>query len=298
MPRRSVPYRGAGRPEGNYFMESLIDTAAAEMEIDRLALRRRNLISSRDLPYKTASDMTYDSGDFAALTKKAFELADGKGFDRRKRESRKRGKLARFLASATFWKSPRRRRKSGRNRLQRRRHRDARDRHARLRHGPRYALRASAGASSSAFRLRRSSSCKATAIACRLAAAAAARNCSCTAVPRSSKPQRKSSKRARTSPATCSKQHPPILSSVTAALSSPAPTARFRSWSSRKPCATAPPSCRRTRHNRSTSRISATVPRSLTLPNGCHVAEVEVDPETGVVEVVKYTCVDDFGVVC
>ena len=87
------PYRGAGRPEGNYFMERLIDTAAAEMEIDRLALRRRNLISSRDLPYKTASDMTYDSGDFAALTKKAFELADGKGFDRRKRESRKRGKL-------------------------------------------------------------------------------------------------------------------------------------------------------------------------------------------------------------
>ena len=87
------PYRGAGRPEGNYFMERLIDTAAAEMDIDRLALRRRNLISPRDLPYKTASDMTYDSGDFAALTKKAFELADGKGFDRRKRESRKRGKL-------------------------------------------------------------------------------------------------------------------------------------------------------------------------------------------------------------
>jgi aerobic carbon-monoxide dehydrogenase large subunit len=87
------PYRGAGRPEGNYFMERLIDAAAAELGADRLALRRRNQIRPQDLPYKTASDVTYDSGDFAALTKQAFELADGKGFASRKRESRKRGKL-------------------------------------------------------------------------------------------------------------------------------------------------------------------------------------------------------------
>ena len=86
-------YRGAGRPEGNYYMERLIDAAAAEMGMDRLALRRRNQIRPRDLPYKTASDMTYDSGDFAALTKQAFDLADGKGFARRRRESRRRGKL-------------------------------------------------------------------------------------------------------------------------------------------------------------------------------------------------------------
>jgi len=87
------PYRGAGRPEGNYFMERLVDAAAAELGIDRLALRRRNQIRPQDLPYKTASDVTYDSGDFAALTKQAFELADGNGFARRKRDSRKRGKL-------------------------------------------------------------------------------------------------------------------------------------------------------------------------------------------------------------
>jgi aerobic carbon-monoxide dehydrogenase large subunit len=89
-------YRGAGRPEGNYYMERLIDAAAAETGIDRLALRRRNQISPRDLPYKTAAATTYDSGDFAALTKQAFELADGKNFPRRKRESRKRGKLRGF----------------------------------------------------------------------------------------------------------------------------------------------------------------------------------------------------------
>jgi len=86
-------YRGAGRPEGNYYMERLIDAAAAEMKIDRLSLRRRNQIRPRDFPYKTASSVSYDSGDFAALTAQAYELADGKGFGRRKRESRKRGKL-------------------------------------------------------------------------------------------------------------------------------------------------------------------------------------------------------------
>jgi aerobic carbon-monoxide dehydrogenase large subunit len=87
------PYRGAGRPEGNYFMERLIDAAAAEMGKDRIALRRRNQIRRQDLPYRTASEVTYDSGDFTALTKQAFELADGKGFARRKRESARRGKL-------------------------------------------------------------------------------------------------------------------------------------------------------------------------------------------------------------
>jgi carbon-monoxide dehydrogenase large subunit len=90
------PYRGAGRPEGNYFMERLIDTAAAEIGVDRIALRRRNQIRPQELPYITASETTYDTGDFAALTKQAFELADGKGFARRKRESARRGKLRGF----------------------------------------------------------------------------------------------------------------------------------------------------------------------------------------------------------
>ncbi len=86
-------YRGAGRPEGNYYMERLIDVAAEEMEIDRLELRRRNQIKPRELPRKTASGSTYDSGDFPGVLKHALEVADIKGFARRKRESRKRGKL-------------------------------------------------------------------------------------------------------------------------------------------------------------------------------------------------------------
>jgi carbon-monoxide dehydrogenase large subunit len=86
-------YRGAGRPEGNYYMERLIDAAAAELNIDRLELRRRNQIKRRHIPYKAASGMTYDSGDFPAVLRQAVEAADAKGFARRKRESRKRGKL-------------------------------------------------------------------------------------------------------------------------------------------------------------------------------------------------------------
>jgi carbon-monoxide dehydrogenase large subunit len=86
-------YRGAGRPEANYYMERLIDAAAAEMGIDRLELRRRNHVRSKQMPYKAASDMVYDSGDFPGVFKQAVEAADWKGFNKRKRESRRAGKL-------------------------------------------------------------------------------------------------------------------------------------------------------------------------------------------------------------
>jgi carbon-monoxide dehydrogenase large subunit len=87
------PYRGAGRPEGNYFMERLIDYAAAQIGIDRVELRRRNQIRPRELPYKAASGQIYDSGDFPAILQRALELSDWKGFAKRRRESRKHGKL-------------------------------------------------------------------------------------------------------------------------------------------------------------------------------------------------------------
>ena len=86
-------YRGAGRPEGNYYMERLIDVAADEMEIDRIELRRRNQSKPRELPRKMASGSMYDSGDFPAVLKHALDVAEVKEFPRRKRESRKRGKV-------------------------------------------------------------------------------------------------------------------------------------------------------------------------------------------------------------
>src|SRR4029079_10893530 len=86
-------YRGAGRPEANYFMERLIDTAAREMGIDQNELRRRNHIRPEEMPFKTASGTTYDSGEFTTLLDKALTFADVAGFEARKAESKARGKL-------------------------------------------------------------------------------------------------------------------------------------------------------------------------------------------------------------
>jgi carbon-monoxide dehydrogenase large subunit len=86
-------YRGAGRPEGNYYMERLIDTAAREMGIDRVELRRRNHIAPKAMPYKAPSGMNYDSGEFTTVLDKVLAAADWQGFAERKRESAARGKL-------------------------------------------------------------------------------------------------------------------------------------------------------------------------------------------------------------
>ncbi|HEY2426748.1 MAG TPA: xanthine dehydrogenase family protein molybdopterin-binding subunit [Pseudolabrys sp.] len=86
-------YRGAGRPEGNYYVERTLDLAASELGIDRVELRKRNMIRKSDLPFKSASEMTYDCGDFLGVLKKALEAADYAGFNKRKRESKKSGLL-------------------------------------------------------------------------------------------------------------------------------------------------------------------------------------------------------------
>jgi carbon-monoxide dehydrogenase large subunit len=86
-------YRGAGRPEGNYYVERALDVAAMELGLDRIDLRKRNMIRKSDLPFKAASGMTYDCGDFLGVLKQALELADYAGFKKRKRESKKNGKL-------------------------------------------------------------------------------------------------------------------------------------------------------------------------------------------------------------
>ncbi|HTE98418.1 MAG TPA: xanthine dehydrogenase family protein molybdopterin-binding subunit [Bradyrhizobium sp.] len=86
-------YRGAGRPEANYFMERLIDRAADEMGINRLTLRKRNFIKPAQMPFAASSGVTYDSGDFQGVFNKALEISDHEGFAKRKKESRKQGKL-------------------------------------------------------------------------------------------------------------------------------------------------------------------------------------------------------------
>jgi aerobic carbon-monoxide dehydrogenase large subunit len=86
-------YRGAGRPEGNYYMERLVDTAAAEMGIDRVELRRRNHIPEAAMPHKAPNGTTYDSGEFTAVLNQALLQADWDGFATREAKSRARGLL-------------------------------------------------------------------------------------------------------------------------------------------------------------------------------------------------------------
>src|SRR6476659_8908816 len=86
-------YRGAGRPEANYYMERLIDRAADEMGINRLTMRKRNFIKQNQMPFAASSGVTYDSGDFQAVFSKALEISDYENFAKRKKESKKAGKL-------------------------------------------------------------------------------------------------------------------------------------------------------------------------------------------------------------
>jgi carbon-monoxide dehydrogenase large subunit len=84
-------YRGAGRPEATFVVERLVEVGAREMGVDPAELRRKNFI--RSFPHQTPVIMTYDAGDYNASLKKAMELADIKGFGKRKRESARAGKL-------------------------------------------------------------------------------------------------------------------------------------------------------------------------------------------------------------
>ena len=86
-------YRGAGRPESNYLMERLIETAARETGRDALALRRLNHVQPAELPYKAVSGQVYDSGNFTAVLDRALEVSDWAGFEARRGESRVRGLL-------------------------------------------------------------------------------------------------------------------------------------------------------------------------------------------------------------
>ena len=87
------PYRGAGRPEATYAIERAIDVAARELGIEPFELRRRNLIPAEAMPYKTGFLFTYDCGDFAANMTAAARLADLDGFGRRREDAARRGRL-------------------------------------------------------------------------------------------------------------------------------------------------------------------------------------------------------------
>jgi len=86
-------YRGAGRPEATFLVERLVDTAARELGLDPVELRRRNLIPPQAMPYRTPLGLTYDSGDFARVLEDSLALAQWSGFRERRREAEARGRL-------------------------------------------------------------------------------------------------------------------------------------------------------------------------------------------------------------
>ena len=86
-------YRSSGRPEVTYAIERLVDAAAAQLGIDRVALRRKNLVRPEDMPYRNSVGMLYDSGRYEENMDWAMAVADWKGFPARRREAKKRGKL-------------------------------------------------------------------------------------------------------------------------------------------------------------------------------------------------------------
>jgi carbon-monoxide dehydrogenase large subunit len=85
-------YRGAGRPESNYLVERLIDAAAKEIGVDRIELRKRNMVAQSAMPYTTAIGQRYDSGDFPTVLDTALAKADWAGFPARKAASAAKGK--------------------------------------------------------------------------------------------------------------------------------------------------------------------------------------------------------------
>ncbi len=88
----TAPYRGAGRPEANYVLERVVEEAARVTGIDPAELRRRNFIPPSAMPYKTAVGTTFDSGDFAPMLERALQLADYQGFKGRRRAAKARGR--------------------------------------------------------------------------------------------------------------------------------------------------------------------------------------------------------------
>ena len=101
----TAPYRGAGRPEAMHVMERLLDLAATKLGLDRAEIRRRNLITRDQLPYRNPMGLTYDSGDFAGNMQRVLELAEWSGFPGRRAAARAKGRL-RGIGLANYIEAP------------------------------------------------------------------------------------------------------------------------------------------------------------------------------------------------
>ncbi len=195
-------YRGAGRPEATFLLERIVDLAADELGVDPVELRRKNFIPADAFPYQTPVALQYDSGDYFATLDLATKASDYAGFEARRAEAARRGKL-RGIGIATYIEAC-----------------GIATARATRRPSP------SSSPTGSASRWNRSRSSTATRTKSPTAWEPMARARWRSAAPRSSRRWTRSSPRAKRSPLICSKRPKPISSSRTAISASSAPTGR------------------------------------------------------------------------
>ncbi len=279
-------YRGAGRPEAAYVVERLVDAAARKLGMTPDAIRRKNFIPPRAMPYKTATGKVYDSGDFTAHMKRAMEVGNWKEFPKRAKAAKKQG-LVRGIGLATYVEV------CGTMGEETAKVQLDPNGDVTILIAPSRAGRAirpptrNWSPSSSGCRPSASMSCRATPTGSRPGSAPAARPRFRPAASASSAPQANSAGSCARSPPRRWRPAPAISRSATAPFASPAPIApsALPIWRSGR--ASIP------------SKLDASATFAAadgTFPNGTHLAEVEIDPATGIIRIVNYVIVDDFGV--
>ena len=279
----TAAYRGAGRPEAIYLIERLFDVAAQKLGLDPAEIRRRNLIEPEQMPYTNAMGQVYDSGNFGSILEQALALAKWDDFA----SPRGRVEVARQAARPRVGVVPgmdrrQRVRGTGHRRGLRRR----RDRGLRLDDadgaGDRRPPTPSLSSMCSAWRSSASASSWATPTAGRASAAPVRARCS-PPDPPSTTPRKWRWRTARTWRPRRWKRPRPTSNMPTACSGSPAPTAA--SACSNSPAAARPADLRRCHQHGERPELA----------ERRHIAEVEVDPDTGAVEIVSYVSVNDVG---
>ncbi len=279
------PYRGAGRPEANYALDRVVEEAARITGIDTARLRKKNLIPKSAMPYKTAVTTTYDSGDFPGAYDKAMELSDYKNFSKRKREAARRKKLRGIGISCMLEHAGAQPTEGamltfpgGETLLMSLNVQSTGQAHATVfgrlladklgidrrhivhRHGD--------------FGLRNSGLCLG-----RLTLGhdgGQRRHAQCRGDAGEGQEGRRRC---------CWKRRRPTFNTATAISAWSAPTARISLFET----------ARRAKEMSETLDTKEKTDTPLTFPNGVHIAEVEIDPDTGALDIVSYTAVDDCG---
>ena len=280
-------YRGAGRPEAAYVIERLVDACARKLGMTPDAIRRKNFIQPKALPYKTATGKVYDSGDFAAHMKRAMEVADWKEFPKRAKLAKKAGPRARHRHGELCrdLRHHGRRDRQCAARSQWRRHHP--DRHAVERAGPPDRV--------CADRRRAVRSCRRSACI------------SIRAIPTRSRPGSAPAARPRSRPAASASSAPrsdlgdKLKELAAEALETSAGDLEISNGVVRiagtdRSISFADLAKRAGGDTAKLKRSATFNSADGTYPNGTHIAEVEIDPATGITKIVNYVIVDDFGV--